>query len=220
MYKRWKIAQEAEIEYLKRHATTFYHTEDMRKKPLEFMCKCTSLTEDKLNDSRIVEIGGGQLALTFSNLDDTSKIIIDPILIFNEATNVRYNKVRGVGEYLPFRDNSIDICWSMNVIDHVMSPSEMLREIQRVLHSNGMLVISCHVFPNYLKCFIPLLDRFDKPHPYHFTEASLYNLLAQYFEVTRLFELEHQQLKCNQSLKENIAGIIKVRRVFYRCIPK
>ena len=219
MYERWRIAQEAEVKYAKTHAVTFYYPEDMRRKPLEFMCQCTSLTEDKLNNSRIVEIGGGQLALTFSNLNDTSKIILDPVLIFNEATNVNYNKVRGIGEHLPFPDNIIDICWCMNTIDHVISPPQMLAEIQRVLHSQGMLIISCHVFPGYLKILFPLFDRFDKPHPYHFTEASLHDLLAQYFKVERLFELERHRFAFHQGFKDNIAGMARMRRVFFRCLP-
>jgi SAM-dependent methyltransferase len=203
MYKRWQKAQKAEEKYNKRHAIVFQHADDMRRQPIEFMRKCTRLTEDELNRSRIVEIGGGQLALTFSNLNDTSKIILDPLLIFSEACNVSYNKVRAVGEYLPFPDGSIDICWCMNVIDHVISPPKMLQEIRRALRNNGMLVISCHAFPGISKPLIPLLNYLDSPHPHHFTEGSLYKLLTQYFKVVRLPEQVSLKFRMNQNPKTN-----------------
>jgi SAM-dependent methyltransferase len=53
-----------------------------------------------------------------------------------------------VGEALPFKDNSIGMVFSVQVLEHVSSPEQVLAEVERVLVPGGFAVISTHgTFP-------------------------------------------------------------------------
>ncbi|MBD3322227.1 MAG: methyltransferase domain-containing protein [Chitinivibrionales bacterium] len=51
------------------------------------------------------------------------------------------------GESIALKDNSFDLVIMCEVIEHVENPDRVLREIRRILHPDGKLIIS---FPNYL----------------------------------------------------------------------
>lgn len=54
--------------------------------------------------------------------------------------------VNGVGEHIPFPDESFDAVISSNVLEHVADPATVMRECFRVLRPGGV----CHmVIPNY-----------------------------------------------------------------------
>ena len=53
-----------------------------------------------------------------------------------------------VGEALPFKDNSMDLVFSVQVLEHVSSPEKVLAEVERVLVPGGVVVLSTHgTFP-------------------------------------------------------------------------
>ena len=58
--------------------------------------------------------------------------------------NTRF--VTGLGETLPFRDNSFDVIVTCDVIEHVRDPMRVMREITRCLKVGGL---SLGVFPPY-----------------------------------------------------------------------
>jgi SAM-dependent methyltransferase len=58
--------------------------------------------------------------------------------------NTRF--VTGVGETLPFRDNSFDVIVTWDVIEHVRDPMRVMQEITRCLKVGGL---SLSVFPPY-----------------------------------------------------------------------
>lgn len=51
--------------------------------------------------------------------------------------------VQGVGEYLPFADNSFDFVFSNEVIEHVANDAVYAAEMVRVTKPNGRLLIFC-----------------------------------------------------------------------------
>jgi SAM-dependent methyltransferase len=73
--------------------------------------------------------------------------------------------VAGVGEMLPFADQSFDFVVMNQVIEHVGDQHAVLREAVRVMKSGGVLYLAC---PNYLRFYephykifwIPLLPKF------------------------------------------------------------
>ncbi len=54
--------------------------------------------------------------------------------------------IKGVGENLPFPDNSFDIVYSTNVLEHTQNPRQVLGEAIRVCKPGGVVQI---VVPNY-----------------------------------------------------------------------
>jgi ubiquinone/menaquinone biosynthesis C-methylase UbiE len=54
------------------------------------------------------------------------------------------------GENLPFEDNSFDIVYSSNVLEHVQDPERVVQEAIRVLKPGGVLHFE---FPNFLSYF-------------------------------------------------------------------
>ncbi len=54
--------------------------------------------------------------------------------------------VVGSGMQLPFRDRSVDVCYSSNVLEHVPEPWTMAREMVRVTRPGGMVFLSYTVW--------------------------------------------------------------------------
>lgn len=77
--------------------------------------------------------------------------------------------VFGDASRLPFQAGSFDQVWLLDVLEHLRSPDEALREIQRVLAADGRLFLS-------IPCLYPL---HDEPHDYQrLTEHGLRRSLA------------------------------------------
>lgn len=57
-----------------------------------------------------------------------------------ETLRSRVHYIQAPGEHLPFPDDSYDLVACINVIDHGRDPAAILREINRVLKPDGLLV--------------------------------------------------------------------------------
>ncbi len=64
--------------------------------------------------------------------------------------------IRDISQGIPFPDGSYDFAFGIEVLEHVPNPFHTLREIHRVLRSEGVLILSV-------------------PNPYHFKEV-LWNI--------------------------------------------
>lgn len=58
--------------------------------------------------------------------------------------------VAAAGEFIPFKDNTFDIVYSTNVLEHVQNPAKVLNEGLRVLKKKGVLQV---IYPNYMSYF-------------------------------------------------------------------
>ena len=70
--------------------------------------------------------------------------------IFEENKLDPKRLLNGCGEDIPFPENTFDVVFSANVLEHTQSPSTVLEECVRVLKPGGILQI---VFPNYHSFF-------------------------------------------------------------------
>jgi 2-polyprenyl-6-hydroxyphenyl methylase/3-demethylubiquinone-9 3-methyltransferase len=52
--------------------------------------------------------------------------------------NLKTNYERGTGENLPFQDNSFDVVFCCNVLEHVSDLPKVIAEISRVLKNGGI----------------------------------------------------------------------------------
>ena len=58
-----------------------------------------------------------------------------------EVVNYDSTDVLGVAEDLPFKDESFDAVFSLNVLEHVRNPFRCAREISRVLKKGGRIIL-------------------------------------------------------------------------------
>jgi len=91
-----------------------------------------------------------------------------------------------INEGLPFSSNSFDVVVVGEVLEHVFSPDNLLKEIRRVLTSNGMLIGStpnAFHFKNRIRFLIGMPpDTFvDETHIHHFSLRDIKSLLGRYF---------------------------------------
>ncbi|HEX3003300.1 MAG TPA: class I SAM-dependent methyltransferase [Angustibacter sp.] len=84
---------------------------------------------------------------------------------------------------LPLADACVDVVLSLQVVEHIWSPDELLAETARVLPPGGLLALST---PNR-ETFSPGLGRRQRPaNPFHvreFDATELADLVAQHLDV-------------------------------------
>jgi SAM-dependent methyltransferase len=83
---------------------------------------------------------------------------------------------------LPFGDNSFDLVWASEVIEHVADTARWLSEVRRVLAPGGRLLITT---PSHGRLRVAVLgvDRFSEPlgdHLHLYTKRSLHELLDEF----------------------------------------
>ena len=93
-----------------------------------------------------------------------------------EVVNYGSTDVLGVAEDLPFKDESFDAVFSLNVLEHVRDPFRCAREISRVLKKGGELY-----------CVVPFLSPYhDYPdHYYNMTNSGLKNLFEGNLQIVK-----------------------------------
>lgn len=66
-----------------------------------------------------------------------------------------------ITETLPIKDNSVDILYCSEVIEHIMNPEAFLREIKRVVKPKGYFILTTPNEPNYFQkaYWVPNRDR-------------------------------------------------------------
>jgi len=136
----------------------------------------------------------------------------------------RVKVIKGVGENLPFKDNSLDVIIIINVLDHCQSPKKVLSEIKRCLKKEGILYIRTYVRPNL---FLPLLRivwktklSTAKGHPHLFSEKdSLKMLNKSGFLVLKTTSTKKGRIKF-KSMKSPRLFIQRVIEYGYTCVCK
>src|SRR6202012_728028 len=88
----------------------------------------------------------------------------------------------GIDGPLPLEDNSFDVVWSSEVIEHVADTARWLSEVRRVLRPRGRLLLTT---PSHgrLKLAVGGLERYSEPlgdHLHLYTARSLRDLLAEF----------------------------------------
>ncbi|MDR3389313.1 MAG: methyltransferase domain-containing protein [Rudaea sp.] len=113
----------------------------------------------------ILDCGAGKRSVYYDN-------VVNFEIVAYDTTDVR-----GVGEVLPFADNSFDAVVSIAVLEHVKDPFRCAAEIARVLKPGGDLI-----------CCVPFLQPYHgyPHHYYNMTHQGLTNLFAPYVEVDRV----------------------------------
>lgn len=112
-------------------------------------CKELGITEQDLLGKRILDVGAGLKAELSQALGDKAEVIsFSP-----DYSNEKYRKhvaglekpvVAGVGQAMPFSDESFEIVLMLHVAEHLYSSSleKIIKEIARILKKGGIAYIA------------------------------------------------------------------------------
>lgn len=101
-----------------------------------------------LDGSLVVDIGGGPgyFRDAFSRAGATYFALDADVGELTGLGEIAPGTVIGDGMRLPFRDGSVDLCYSSNVLEHVPDPWRMAEEMLRVTRPGGIAFISYTVW--------------------------------------------------------------------------
>lgn len=178
--KRWKAAQEVEREEWSdpTHALKDYDGW------MDFLKNNFGLDHHlKLFKGKVVvEIGCGPYGIIhFLNYSEGFRVGLDSMRFtryWKTAVPPTFHIV-SMGEFLPLRSETVDVIICFNVLDHVFDPQKVMNEISRVLKRNGILLLWVVTIRDLLRKLRVVLDKIDKPHPYHFTLQDVMNILQK-----------------------------------------
>jgi len=113
----------------------------------------------------VLDIGAGRRPVYFDNVVNFEIALYDT------------TDVRGVGECLPFKDNSVDGIISIAVLEHVKDPFLCAAEISRILKPGGDLI-----------CCVPFLQPLHAypNHYYNMTHEGLRNLFTRSLVIDQI----------------------------------
>lgn len=117
------------------------------------------------SDGIVLDCGAGRRPIYYEN-------IINYEIVDYDTTDVL-----GVGEHLPFLDNSFDVVLSLAVLEHVREPMQCANEIARVLKPGGKLL-----------CSMPFLQPLHG-YPHHYfnaTHQGLQRLFEDKLEIEKI----------------------------------
>lgn len=128
------------------------------KKPVEQIALLERYT-GPLAGKKLLEVGSGfGIFVTATRLAGIESYGVEPDSEgFGDSFKISHEVLRanaidttviqsGVGESLPFPDNTFDVVYSTNVLEHVQSPKDFIWEAVRVCRPGGVVQI---VVPNY-----------------------------------------------------------------------
>lgn len=117
---------------------------------------------EKYKDGILLDCGAGNRPIYYTN-------VVNFEIVAYPSTDVR-----GVGEVLPFKDNSFDAIISIAVLEHVKDPFKCASEMARVLKPGGEIV-----------CSVPFLQPYHgyPHHYYNMTRNGIRNLFEAHLEV-------------------------------------
>ena len=114
------------------------------------------------SDGLVLDCGAGKRPIYYENV------------VNFEIVDYPTTDVRGVGEVLPFIDDSFEAVISLSVLEHVKDPFLCAKEISRVLKPGGRLI-----------CSVPFLQPIHgyPHHYYNMTSQGLENIFADYLQI-------------------------------------
>lgn len=157
---------------------------------LGYDSKLISLLENRYSEGLVLDCGAGLRQDYYSNV------------INFEIVNYFSTDVLGVGEVLPFRDETFDMVVSVAVLEHVKDPFRCAKEIMRVLKKGGTLFSA-----------IPFLQ------PYHGYPHHYYNMTHQGHENLYKDYLDEYGLEVIDSLKP-IHALSWFLNRYYQGLPR
>ena len=108
----------------------------------------------------ICEVGCGASAYIFNLKNAKKRIGIDPLINYYIKKNFIKNDnpsivlINSMAEkIIELENESVDIIFALNMLDHTEKPKKVLDECFRILKNNGIIYIVCNIVSNILGPF-------------------------------------------------------------------
>jgi SAM-dependent methyltransferase len=201
--KRWKKAQKAEKNYWISSRKIWLRQNSKEFGP-EMLTEGFNLDQNFFANKAVLEVGCGPNGIVYQINNAKSSIGLDPLELSDQLINGHRNErlIRGLGEIIPFQDNSFDVILSFNSIDHSFNPRKVIEEIYRILKPKGDFLLWVYILRDKFYFLKPVLDKLDAPHPYHFTYSEITGLLKDYSFVLATMKRKKGTVLKNNALKK------------------
>jgi ubiquinone/menaquinone biosynthesis C-methylase UbiE len=188
--QRWKNAQKAEKKFWQSSGSMNHINE-------KYWCKMINhgfnLNYEFFTNKDVLEIGCGATGIIFFLKNAKSRVGIEPMDMNQFIDSWKKPFVRkGIGEELPFDNNSFDVVICFNVLDHTLNPAKVIQEIHRVLRNKADCLLWLHTLRNQYKFVQGILNKVDTPHPHHFTLNEILTLVLN--NNTTSFEVKKKNI--------------------------
>lgn len=190
LYSRWRTAQIREASYWARDDVLGSQVARVRERygPL-----LEDVGRSLAPDARILDVGCGPTCAA-QLIPTGSKTYLDPLmdgyLNHYAASLPDAPKIRAMAESLPLSAQSIDVVVSVNAIDHMCHPEDVIAEIHRVLRDDGVFILGCFlhsppvaVVRRFIEHYLPFAR--EDAHPYSYTRARIRSLVQNWFTIDR-----------------------------------
>jgi SAM-dependent methyltransferase len=183
--ERWKEAQRLEKEWWLRWKAR-NDMQQVRQQMQTDADRHVELLQQHLKippSPRVLQIGSG--AQGFVHFCPGSKFLLDPLSIFfkqnfPELISTQSIIVEGMGESLPFKNDSFDVIFYLQTIDHVDRPLATVREVLRIAKPGAAIMISGHVFSGFASLLHIAFGKIVDPmHPHSLTNRRLKQFILQ-----------------------------------------
>lgn len=190
LLKRWINAQKEEL--LSWVKISMKNKSPEKTRWEEFMREFDHFIPSIATSSVIFDLGCGPDGLIFHIPKQGLKIGLDPLI---DSYSIHYDisegvsLVKGVGEYLPFRDNCLDFVFCINTLDHTINPRKVLKSLWKTLKTGGLLLLDVNTEPLLDILFMKLGYRppLDEYHPHKLLPNEVIrNLREVGFEIHRM----------------------------------
>lgn len=119
-----------------------------------------------------------------SNFLTLSKLYVTFDLIYGKA------QIQGNIVNLPFQAESFDLIWNSHILEHIQSPEQAIREMQRVLKKKGVAIIDVPIYGNTTIAF-------NSPQKHGHLWAPGYDWFRKYKKAGLFVELFHSGMFSN-----------------------
>lgn len=114
-------------------------------------------------EDSVLDIGCGT-GLLLSKLEAKKRVGVDlSAALLSQLKKKELNLIRADAERLPFKERTFDVAYSVNLLEHVPHPAQVVSEGMRVLKNGGKLIL---ITPNGdMSLFLEIADRLKLKAP-------------------------------------------------------
>lgn len=222
----WRKALNIDLKHYRKRKVRWESAESWER----FISEYFSMNFDSFKDKRILEIGCGAFGAIHYINAPCFRVGIDPLCYAHndiyKRRSTHTHHVTGIGEYLPFKKEIFDLVISFNVIDHGISPENVINEAKRSLKKSGLFLLHMYTFnlPKFIRSKLWIID---KPHPHHLSDREILLYLKNAGFNTEYHNTDKMSIKYSfsnfitqfdrHSLKYFVASLLGIKNSVYRC---